>query len=288
MREFKPMVKMETTEPTVELKLKKGGEVSKKMARGGMPMGASVGNPMGGMMPSAPPKKPSLAARRRAMMAKGAAGVPAGTAAGVMMAEGGASDVAQDKAMLKKAFKQHDVQEHPSGKGTKLKLATGGITKSNAGGYATGGVAKSNAGGYATGGVVNGQGGFRKGGSVKKFAEGGRVQDDGGPEKMKQGNKPVPPPVSINQLSGTYKQGGEVSSGKAKSDPNKDFYRRMEEENKADAKSARDALLYIPRKIRDAGKSVVDAFKNEGSVTDTEREVSRTVTPAKKRGGLVC
>jgi hypothetical protein len=274
MREFKPMVKMETTEPTVELKLKKGGAV-KKMAQGGMPMGSAVGNPMGGMMPSAPPKKPSLAARRRAMMAKGAAGVPAGTAAGVMMAEGGASDVAQDKAMLKKAFKQHDVQEHPGGKGTKLKLATGGV-------------AKSNAGGYATGGVVNGQGGFRKGGAVKKFAEGGRVQDDGGPQKMKQGNKPVPPPVSINQLSGTYKEGGEVSSGKSKSDPNKDFYRRMEEENKADAKSARDALMYIPRKIRDAGKSVVDAFKNEGSVTDTEREVSRTVTPAKKRGGLVC
>jgi hypothetical protein len=167
------------------------------------------------------------------------------------------------------------VQEHPGGKGTKLKLATGGV-------------AKSNAGGYATGGVVNGQGGFRKGGAVKKFAEGGRVQDDGGPQKMKQGNKPVPSPVSINQLSGTYKEGGEVSSGKSKSDPNKDFYRRMEEENKADAKSARDALMYIPRKIRDAGKSVVDAFKNEGSVTDTEREVSRTVTPAKKRGGLVC
>jgi hypothetical protein len=37
-------------------------------------------------------------------------------------------DVAQDKAMIKKAFKQHDMQEHKGGKGTKLKLAAGGVT----------------------------------------------------------------------------------------------------------------------------------------------------------------
>ena len=46
------------------------------------------------------------------------------------MAEGGKSDVAQDKAMIKKAFKQHDAQEHKGGKGTTLKLAKGGFTKS--------------------------------------------------------------------------------------------------------------------------------------------------------------
>jgi hypothetical protein len=37
-------------------------------------------------------------------------------------------DVAQDKAMIKKAFKQHDMQEHKGGKGTTLKLAKGGKT----------------------------------------------------------------------------------------------------------------------------------------------------------------
>jgi hypothetical protein len=31
MGQFKPMVKMQTTEPSVELKLKKGGKVEKKM-----------------------------------------------------------------------------------------------------------------------------------------------------------------------------------------------------------------------------------------------------------------
>jgi len=35
-------------------------------------------------------------------------------------------DKSQDKAMIKKAFKQHDMQEHKGGKGTTLKLASGG------------------------------------------------------------------------------------------------------------------------------------------------------------------
>jgi hypothetical protein len=38
------------------------------------------------------------------------------------------SDLAQDKAMIKKAFKQHDQQEHKGGKGTSLKLKKGGPT----------------------------------------------------------------------------------------------------------------------------------------------------------------
>ena len=37
-------------------------------------------------------------------------------------------DLAQDKALIKKAFKQHDSQEHKGGKGTTLKLKAGGPT----------------------------------------------------------------------------------------------------------------------------------------------------------------
>ena len=37
-------------------------------------------------------------------------------------------DVKQDKALIKKAFKQHDSQEHKGGKGTTLKLKKGGPT----------------------------------------------------------------------------------------------------------------------------------------------------------------
>jgi hypothetical protein len=44
--------------------------------------------------------------------------------------------MAQDKAMIKKAFKQHDAQEHKGGKGTTLKLAKGGAFRSSADGIA--------------------------------------------------------------------------------------------------------------------------------------------------------
>jgi len=49
------------------------------------------------------------------------------------MAEGGSvkMDKSQDKAMIKKAFKQHDAQKHKGGSGTSLKLAHGGVTRAD-------------------------------------------------------------------------------------------------------------------------------------------------------------
>jgi len=47
----------------------------------------------------------------------------------VKMKKGGKADMAQDKAMIKKAMKQHDAQEHKGGKGTSLKLRAGGMSK---------------------------------------------------------------------------------------------------------------------------------------------------------------
>ena len=38
------------------------------------------------------------------------------------------ADKAQDVTLIKKAFKQHDKQEHKGGKGTMLKLSKGGVT----------------------------------------------------------------------------------------------------------------------------------------------------------------
>jgi hypothetical protein len=108
MGQFKPMPKMKTTEPSVELKLKKGGKV--KMMDGGEPM-----------MAAAP-------ARRRMPMAMAPRGANPMVRAGMpMRKEGGKMDKAQDKAMVKKAFKQHDAQEHKGGKGTNLKLRGGGM-----------------------------------------------------------------------------------------------------------------------------------------------------------------
>lgn len=38
------------------------------------------------------------------------------------------ADKKQDVALIKKAMKQHDAQEHKGGKGTKLTLKKGGVT----------------------------------------------------------------------------------------------------------------------------------------------------------------
>jgi len=59
-----------------------------------------------------------------------------GTMAKSDMKEDMKMDKAQDKAMIKKAFKQHDAQEHKGGKGTKLALKKGGMAKKMAGGGA--------------------------------------------------------------------------------------------------------------------------------------------------------
>lgn len=195
MGQFKPMVKMYTTEPTVELKLKKGGHVKmpkkavKKMNGG--TMGALAAAPR---VPTvAPtgraPARPSLAERRRAMMAA------KGMAAPVMAKKGGEME---SKAMHAKEATKSELKAHadkPASKAHKG-LKTGGVVKGQ--------------GGYKTGGVVKGQGGYKKGGAVKKYAKGGQVQDDGRPEQMPQGKKKPTEPVSISKLSGTFKKGGAV------------------------------------------------------------------------------
>ena len=53
-------------------------------------------------------------------------------------------DKAQDKAMIKKAMKQHDEQEHKGGKGTKLSLCKGGKAMKYASGGKASQLAKAN------------------------------------------------------------------------------------------------------------------------------------------------
>lgn len=295
MGQFKPMVKMFTTEPSVELKLKKGGHVSMKASKGehghkmmdgGVPpVPARGGVSMG---PAMAPKRVSLPARRRAMMAMPAGAAPAAPVgmAGRMMKEGGESK-AEHKAEMKKFSQlEGELKSHagkPASKAhkglatggvvmgqggfkkggkvkkmaeggiipvsasergaekyvsTKMDTAhpdnspanTGGVKMGNGGGYKKGGKTRK----YAEGGSVNWEnrpadtahagvtntktgevrkgnaGGYKKGGAAKKaFATGGLV-DTGRPVAMPQGNKKPPTPVSINQLSGTYKRGGSV------------------------------------------------------------------------------
>jgi hypothetical protein len=371
MAEFKPMVKMMTTEPSVELKLKKGGKVEKKMQMGGMPAPAMPAR--GGMMPARTPMKPSMAARRRAMMAMPAGAAPAAPVgmAGRMMKEGGESKSthkAEMKAIkgLKSEMQSHkDKPASKAHKGLKtggMACATGGVVDGQ-GGYKKGGMVKmagvpksgiintenqggayrdtmmhtaktdhspaktgevklGNGGGYATGGVAKANGGgYRKGGAAKKaYATGGLV-DTGRPVAMPQGRKTPSTPVSINQLSGTFKKGGSVTAAEGRLQKNfksenatamkqakaysnevySKYGKKMNEGGKVDlSKGAYDAAIgpskeemdmakairSIPRRLFRGAKSMlgISDDKAPGSVTKTEKSV--TVEPSKKRGGL--
>jgi len=197
MSEFKRMPKMATSEPTVTLALKGGGPVKKAMG-GSLPM-APMKAPMAPRRPSSgesmgkPMMEGNMAAKamKQKMMKKARPGMP--EAAMPAMKEGGKADMMQDKAMIKKAFKQHDKQEHKGGKGTDLKLKKGG--KMAMGGSVDTAQNMPNQLG-STGGVPARQGGYKDGGAV----ETGSITDK--TTKM----------VTTKQKSGMakYKAGGSV------------------------------------------------------------------------------
>ena len=178
MGQFKPMVKMMTTEPTVELKLKKGGHVNmkkggkaeaghKKMAMGGGAMDMMAGTPalVGRPAVNAPvraPGKPSMAARRKAMAAKPAMApkAPIGNPAmpSTPMKNGGESKATHKAEMSKMKGLEKELKSHeskPASKGHK------GLKS----------------GGMATGGVTNGQGGYAKGGIINTEGQGGAYRN---------------------------------------------------------------------------------------------------------------
>jgi hypothetical protein len=258
MGQFKPMVKMMTTEPSIELKLKKGGKVEKKMQMGGMPA-ADAPIARGRAMPAGAPAGPSMAARRRMMRSMPAGAAPAAPIgmASRMMKEGGESKAEHKSEMTKMAKTAKALKEHagkPASKAHKG-LKTGGVvmgqggykkggiinTEHQGGAYRdtkmhtaktdsssanTGGVKLGNGGGYATGGVAKANaGGYKKGGAAKKaFATGGLV-DTGRPVAMPQGAKKPTAPVSITALSGTFKKGGKVTAAEGR------LHKNFEKEN---------------------------------------------------------
>jgi hypothetical protein len=285
MGQFKPMTKMMTTEPSVILKLKKGGHVNMKdeaceqdghsPMRKGLTVAIAVGKPRGGGAEGASPGKPSMSERRKAMAApfmkkggktmkkayggsvddsdteagaspvmaedmmrgivglpgydtkytmadvqnaqkagnsykaqtdnkaRGVVGLPGGDSSATMqdvinssragsgmaamptvptprvrppmrggradipmsaMKKGGSTDMAQDKAMIRKAMGQHDAQEHKGGKGTKLALKGGGNANSFVNTKMSDGDKNDRARG--TGGVRTGAAGYKDGGTI--------------------------------------------------------------------------------------------------------------------------
>jgi hypothetical protein len=124
----------------------------KTFKKGGDTMASKMNPKMMAMM--AARKKPAMPVGGRMgadnqMMQAGAPqpgtpGMPMRKGGMAKMAKGGMAkdDKSQDKAMIKKALKQHDEQEHKGGKGTKLKLAKGGTFRASANGVATKGKTK--------------------------------------------------------------------------------------------------------------------------------------------------
>ena len=319
MGQFKPMVKMMTTEPTVELKLKKGGSAHKKMKHGGdadhKPMQSKMnGGIMGALSGATPvirgttaapvarmPARPSMASRRKAMMAKAPMGrrvmksggdvekelkahasKPASKAhaglnkggacykdGGKVEATKGVIPVSASKKGAEKYVSNISTAEYT----TKTSGKTGDVKYGNGGGYKTGGVVLGNGGGYkkggkacATGGVALGNaGGYKKGGASKKaYANGGSVNDEGKAVSMPQGNKKPSSPVSISKLSGTFKKGGTVAEKKLQG-----FFK---EENATAMKESKAKLLDKYSPYQKAGG---------GQVSDTEYEA---VMKAEKAG----
>jgi hypothetical protein len=270
MGQFKPMVKMMTTEPTVELKLKKGGKVEKKMQMGGDPAMAPAAGSMparGGMAPSRAPMKPGLFARRRAMrgMGAGPAG-PLGRGSDMMenmearramapapaMKKGGETKAEHAAEMKKMAETSKKLKEHadkPASKAHKG-LNTGGVVMGQAG-FKNGGIIKTTAKKTTkmdtahvdtnkgpTGGVKRGNaGGYAEGGSVAKSGTGG---------------------VTLGQ--GGYKEGGDVKK------------------QKATGKNASGAPVAMPQGRKPAPKAVAI---NE--LSGTYKKGGPVMTPAQKR-----
>jgi len=237
MAEFKPMVKMETTEPSVILKLKKGGHVGmkggkgehghKKMADGGMMDSLDRGSMGARPAMSISPMARAMAARKKPMIAP------------PRMKEGGETKSMHKAEMSKMSKIEKELKSHegkPASKGH-MGLKTGGIAKSTKpGGYKTGGVVNGQ-GGYKDGGIIKSTkgetmmrttkpdtnsaptgdvkmgnaGGYKKGGAAKKHYATGGVVDSGRPVAMPQGAKKPSAPVAINQLAGTFKKGGSVT-----------------------------------------------------------------------------
>jgi hypothetical protein len=205
MGQFKPMVKMMTTEPSVELKLKKGGHAHKDMKKGGKahhghkPMhhmmdggvlGALAAQPALVKAPAravpavARPAKPSMAARRAAMLARG----PMKKGGKAHHAHGGAAEGKKNvdflekhhapKAMVKEEKKEHGLKH--GGKTHHKKFAKGGsaVAETTSGDYKTTKMheAKTDATHGPTGDVKEGNaGGYKRGGHAHHMKHGGKM-----------------------------------------------------------------------------------------------------------------
>jgi len=276
MGQFKPMVKMMTTEPTVELKLKKGGAVAmkkggsttkaKKMQGGGMmgALGAAAGRGLRPNLPAmteqtASPARPAMADRQssmRRMADMATQGTPsrmgkAGLMASMGKKEGGETSSMHKAEMKKMSGTAAELKEHKSMSASKAHK------------------------GLATGGVALGQGGFKKGGKAMKYAAGGIIKSTTGETKMVTAT-PDHSPAKTGGVKlgngGGYKTGGVAKSnagGYMKGGATKKFARggSVNDSGKAEAMPQGHKKPSAPVSI----SKLSGTFKGGGSVSDKER-----------------
>ena len=126
---------------------------------------------------------------------------------------------------------------------------------------------------------------------------------------MPQGHKRPPTPVSINQLSGTYKKGGKVKKMNGGGTPEaaksqikeSQVNRALGNWEKSQAEEARADKDLIPSLISRGASALKNFLGGTKPITDKEREIvdkaspesvtktreSVTVSAPKKRGGAV-
>ena len=184
---------------------------------------------------------------------------------GGKMKEGGKADLAQDKAVVKKAFAMHDKQEHEGEKTDLSKLKKGGRSKKSVGSvkkFKTGGSvnnvyeAKKSSGDKDNirktklikpekAAAPSGAGGpdaFKKGGKVKKCADGGSLK----PTDAEENPGLAKLPTNVRNKMGYAKKGGKVAKKMAvggqpgATEAQQKYYNK----NKADAKVNEDKAMY--------------------------------------------
>jgi hypothetical protein len=164
----------------------------------------------------------------------------------------------------------------------------------------------------------------KRGGEVSKkaYAAGGTV-NSGRPVAMPEGRKPVPSPVRISQLAGTYKAGGRATPAEsrllknsaaenstamrqAKTDSNMKYGSPKRMAGGGSTSGREKYMVKDPKAVSDkASRELEDAlnplgmvkelygkakdyFMPKGADSVTKTKESVTVSPGKKRGGRAC
>lgn len=215
---------------------------------------------------------------------------PVAKCSGGKMKEGGKTDMAQDKSMVKKGVKQHETALHKGEPKTELKLKTGGRAKKATGTVKKFEKASGQYGAKKTAADkknIKEAKAFKKGGKVKKCNEGGSLK----PTDSEENPGLAKLPTNVRNKMGFAKKGGKVAKkmqagGSADvKDPQALTDKIALEENTADANIIPNALKTVKRVGKQAIKTAKDMFGGQGSVSDAERQSINNI--AKKKGGKV-